>query len=217
MSSACRIILIEDNREYRDAIEFAVDGEADLDIVSAFSSAELVLKSLESNIATKEPDIVLLDLNLPGISGLEAIPYLRDCLPDSKIIVLSQSDSEADVLRAMTLGCSGYLLKSSTVDQIKDGIRTVIEGGKTLDPFIANYIIKVLQTRPLRAVASRLLSGRESEVLELLADGLQKKEIANQLNISSLTVDSHVRHIYEKLDANNAPAAVSKAYQIGIL
>lgn len=217
MSDCIRVMLIEDNREYREAIEFAIEGASGMQVIASFVSAELALKSMESVVTNFVPDVLLLDLNLPGISGLDAIPYFKGFFADAKIIILSQSENEADVLCGITLGASGYLLKSSTISQIKDSIRAVFEGGYSIDASVAKYIIKTLKAKPLKAIASRLLSSRESEVLELLAEGLQKKEIAECLKISTLTVDSHVRRIYEKLDAKNAPAAVSKAYQVGIL
>jgi DNA-binding NarL/FixJ family response regulator len=152
------------------------------------------------------------------MSGHEAIPYFNAAIPDAKIIVLTQSDREADVLKAISLGASGYLLKSSTTKVITEGIRTVIKGGASLDAKVATFILQTLKTRLPKTPEedSVLLSQRETEVLTLLAEGLAKKEIADRLDISTSTVVTHVGHIYEKLNASNAPSAINKAHRLGL-
>jgi two-component system nitrate/nitrite response regulator NarL len=156
-------------------------------------------------------------LNLPGMGGLEAIPWLKQYAPKSQVIVLSQSDAEADVLEAIAAGAAGYLLKNASLEEITDGIRTVMNGGATLDVHIAQYILTALQKQPRPSNGRITLTEREMQVLELIGEGLLKKEISEQLHISIATVATHVRHIYEKLEVQNAPAAISKAFQAGIL
>ena len=216
MTMPIRVMLVEDNEEYRNVIQFAVKREDDLELFSQFGTAEMAISSLDKIRSKLYPQVILLDLRLPGMSGLESIPHFKERLPEVKIIVLSQSNAEADVVHSITLGASGYLLKSSTVQQVTDAIRNVMKGGATLDPAVAQYLIKSMRDRPKPPGTKKLLSTRESEVLELLADGLQKREIAEQLHISYPTVDAHVRHIYEKLDVKNAPSAVRTAYRMGI-
>lgn len=216
MKMPTRIMLVEDNEEYREVIQFAIRREEDLEMFSQFGTAEMAISSLGKIRSKLFPEVILLDLRLPGLSGLEAIPYFRERLPDVKIIVISQSCAESDVVRAIALGASGYLLKSATVQQVTDAIRNVVDGGASLDPSVAQYIIKSLREKPMRTMEKKLLSDRELQVLELLAEGLQKREIAEQLHISYPTVDAHVRHIYEKLDVKNAPSAVRTAYRMGI-
>jgi DNA-binding NarL/FixJ family response regulator len=209
-------MLVEDNEEYRDVIKFAIGREEDLEMFSHFGTAEMAISSLDKIRSRLYPEVILLDLRLPGMNGLEAIPHFKDRLPEVKVIILSQSDEETDVVRAIALGASGYLLKSSTVKQVTEAVRNVMQGGATLDPSVAAYIIKSLRERPMALTSKKLISDREFQVLELLADGLQKREIAEQLHISYPTVDAHVRHIYEKLDVKNAPSAVRAAYRMGI-
>ncbi|MGJ8641626.1 MAG: response regulator [Opitutaceae bacterium] len=211
-----RVMLVEDNEEYRKVIKFAINREEDLEMFSQFGTAEMAISSLDKIRSKLFPEVILLDLRLPGMNGLESIPYFKDRLPEVKIVILSQSDAEADVVRAISLGASGYLLKSSTVPEVTKAIREVMQGGATLDPTVASYIVKSLRERPMPLSSKKLLSDRESQVLELLADGLQKREIAEQLHISYPTVDAHVRHIYEKLNVKNAPSAVRTAYRMGI-
>lgn len=216
MKRKTRIILIEDHPEYRKVLEFALEEEADMELVSKFGAAEVALRHLQDMSTRKEADIILLDLNLPGMSGLEAIPYLKTSLPAAEIIILTQSDKEADVLRAIQSGAAGYLLKSSSMQEIAQGIRTVISGGATLDANVARFIMQAVQAQTPNVTSEKVLSEREMEILTLLAEGLVKKEIADRLCISSHTVVSHIRHIYEKLNVQNAPSAVNKAYRLGL-
>ena len=217
MPTIIRTMLVEDNRDYRSVIEHALEVEPDIELVSQFSTPEIALRSLEDHKTRKVADLILLDLRLPGMDGLEALPWFLKALPDAKVIILTQSDAEADVLQAIKLGAAGYLLKSTRADQLIDGIRNVMSGGASLDTGVARLIIETLQTKLPDNKPEQLLSKRELEILTLLAEGLVKKEICNQLKISYSTVDTHVAHIYNKLDASNAPAAISKAYRKGIL
>jgi DNA-binding NarL/FixJ family response regulator len=217
MKKNIRIMLVEDNRDYRAVIEHALEVEPDIELISQFGTPEIALRSLEGRETRKVPDLILLDLRLPGMDGLEALPWFRKALPNVKVIILTQSDAEADVLKAIQLGASGYLLKSARADQLTEGIRNVMAGGASLDAGGAGFILNTLQAKLPNNQTAPLLSTRQLEILTLLAEGLAKKEIADQLKISYSTVDTHVANIYEKLGAANAPAAISKAYRKGLL
>ena len=210
-------MLVEDNRDYRSVIEHALEVEPDIELVSQFSTPEIALRSLEDHKTRKVADLILLDLRLPGMDGLEALPWFLKALPDAKVIILTQSDAKADILTAIKLGAAGYLLKSTRADQLIDGIRNVMSGGASLETGVARVIIETLQTKLPDSEPEELLSKREFEILTLLAEGLVKKKICEQLNISYSTVDTHVAHIYNKLNASNAPAAVNRAYKLGLL
>jgi DNA-binding NarL/FixJ family response regulator len=217
MKRKIRIMLVEDHPEYREVIELSMNKEDDLELISQFGTAEGALRSLQDMSTRQEPDIILLDLNLPGMNGQEAIPFFYSALPGVKIIILTQSDREADIYRAITLGASGYLLKSSPRKSITENIRSVMNGGAPLDAKIAQYILKMLKTKlPKTEHEIHLLSPREMDVLTLMAEGLAKKEIADRLSISTATVVTHANHIYEKLNANNAPSAIDKAHRLGL-
>lgn len=211
-----RIVLVEDHPEYREVIGLALEKEQDMDLVRQFGTAEMALRSLQDNQGRHAPDIVLLDLNLPGMGGLDALPLLAAAIPKAKIIILTQSNKEADVLRAITLGASGYLLKGSSRKQITEGIRTVMDGGATLDAGVARFVLTTLQGRLPKEQTGPQLSKRELDVLALLAEGLAHKEIATRLDISNTTVVTHINHIYEKLNVPNAPAAINKAHRFGL-
>ena len=217
MKRKIKILLVEDNPEYRRVLDIAMKRDPGMELISQVGTAERALRSFQDMSARIVPDIILLDLNLPGMSGIEAIPYFSSTAPDAKIIVLTQSDREVDVLQAITLGAAGYLLKSSTETKITEGIRTVMEGGAPIDAGVAKYILATLKTAPREKQTGPMLSEREMEILTLLANGHSKKEIAGELCIGVSTVVTHVSHIYEKLNVVNAPSAVSKAYRKGIL
>jgi DNA-binding NarL/FixJ family response regulator len=217
MNRKIRIMMVEDHPEYREIVELALGNEPDMELTSQFGTAERALRSLRDLEEHEKPDIILLDLHLPGMNGLEAVNHFNLEIPRSKIIILTQSDRQENVLKAIMLGASGYLLKSSTVRQLTEGIRTVIEGGASLDAKLAKFVLNTLKTKLPPSEIEHLLSKRELEVLNMLAEGCVKKEIAERLHISLTTVVSHVGHIYEKLNAPNAPAAIAKAFQLGLL
>lgn len=214
MKKGIQVMLVEDNPRYRESIALALEESPDIQLIGEFGTAEIALRRLKAGAS---PDLILLDLRLPGMDGLAAIPLFLAVAPAVKIMILTQSNSEADVLRAISLGASGYLLKSSTVDRTLEGIRTVMDGGASLDASIASFILNALQTRLPKEDVDGLLTARQQEVLMLLSEGLLKKEIADRLSISYATVDEHVDHIYRRLGVRNAPSAVNKAHLLGLL
>ncbi|NDV62067.1 response regulator transcription factor [Puniceicoccales bacterium CK1056] len=215
MKSSINVMLIEDNLEYRDVISMALNKTSGIVLVNQYSNAEIAIRRLEEG-NTELPDIILLDLSLPGMNGINAIPHLKQIVPETKIVMLTQSDKEADVLKAIAIGASGYLLKTAALTDIIGSIRSVQQGGATIDPGVARYLLENLKDRLPEINIEMDLSKRETEILSLLSKGFVKKEIADKLSIGYTTVDTHVRHIYEKLHVSNAPAAVSKAYKLGI-
>ena len=217
MKKITNIIMVEDHPEYREIVEMALSRQEGMELTDQFGTAERALKHLEDENLSAKPDVILLDLNLPGMSGLEALEHLTKAAPRARIIVLTQSDHEEDVLNAIMLGASGYLLKSSTVQQLVEGIKHVMLGGASLDSRIARFVIDSLKTKLPHQEIEQMLTTREQQVLELLSQGLVKKQIAQKLGIGVTTVVSHVGHIYNKLEASNAPSAIAKGFKLGIL
>ena len=212
-----RVMLIEDNPDYRSVVELALLEEPDIKLVSQFGTSEIAIRSLHQADEADVPDVILLDIRLPGMDGLDAIREFRQNAPDAKILIFTQSSQEEDVLRAISLGAAGYLLKSTTLGELTDSIRTVANGGASLDSGVAKFILhtlKTIQTSGDQDDDSQLLSDRELQILSLLAEGLVKKEIAKKLSISYATVDTHVGRIYQKLDVSNAPSAVNRAHRM---
>ncbi|MFC1766540.1 response regulator [Planctomycetota bacterium] len=216
MKQKIRVMLVEDHAGYREVITRALKRVPNIELTSQFGTAEIALRSLQDMSKQERPNLILLDLNLPGMSGLDALPELAQTIPDAKIIILTQSDNESDVLNAISLGASGYLLKSSTATQIREGIQAVMDGGAPIDPSVAKFLLDSLKTRSPRGKTEPVLTEREMQVLTHLAEGCVKKEIAEHLNLGYTTIDTHVRHIYEKLNVRNAPSAINKAHRIGL-
>ena len=216
MKNRIRITLIEDNENYRKGIVSMLDRKPGMEVISQYGTAEFALRSLQEMPKENLPDIILLDLNLPGISGLEAVPLIREQAPNVKIIILTQSDKEADVLRAIRMGAAGYLLKSASSKELTEGIELVHSGGATLDKNLAGFILNTLSERLPEAVPRVQLSKREMAVLKLIAEGQAQEEIASRLKISTHNVSETIQNIYTKLDVQNAPAAIAKAYRSGI-
>lgn len=146
---------------YREVIALALKQEPDIQLAGEFGTAEIALRSLKDRFGGELPDLMLLDLHLPGMDGLEALPEFLSAAPVAKIMILTQSDNEADVLRAISLGASGYLLKSSTVSTITDGIRSVMKGGASLDAGVARFILNTLKARLSKSSSDGLLTERQ--------------------------------------------------------
>jgi DNA-binding NarL/FixJ family response regulator len=215
MNKTIRVIIVEDHPEFRDAVALVLRKETDMVLLKTFGNAELALTFVRDS--EPRPDVVLLDLNLPGLPGLEAMRWFREYAAHAKIMVLTQSEREADVLQAIQAGAAGYLLKSATMDQIISGIRTVNDGGATLDANLAMFILKKLQSGRPAMSAETGLSKRELEVLAQIASGHSHKAIAANLGISTYTVTDHLKHIYDKLKVKNAPEAIHEAHRRGLL
>jgi DNA-binding NarL/FixJ family response regulator len=216
MPKKITIMLVEDNETYRNVISRSLSRDPQMELISQFGTAEIALRSLEDLSTRQVPNIILLDLNLPCMSGLDALPHFHRSLPDTKIIILTQSNNETDVLSAIALGTSGYLLKSATSQQIKEGIQTVMNGGASLDPHVAQFILKTLE-RPVSKKEPKIsLTAKELKILALISEGVEQKDMAKKLFITRNTVAFHIKNIYEKLNVKNAPAAIHKAYKAGI-
>ena len=217
MNTPIKVMLVEDNPDYRDVVALALEDESDITLLSQFGTAEIALRSLRNTPNFQQPDLILLDPNLPGMSGIEALPHFSATLSDCRVLILTQSDREEDVLKAVSQGADGYLLKASDLSSITSAIRNVMAGGASLDSNVARLVLDKLQNSLPKEEDDTNLTKREHEILKLLAEGLVKKEIADQLNIGYSTVDTHVSHIYEKLEVRNAPSAVSQAFRKGLL
>lgn len=204
--------LIEDHLDYRRVLQQAINSSTHLMCRLAFSSVEAFL---EGSPPGTRVDVILLDLNLPGVHGVTGIPMLAQRFPEARILVLTVYDHKPVVLEALAAGASGYLLKADRLDTILRGIDEALSGGAPLNSHIARMILSTFNAvRP--ATPEIDLTEREREILGLLAKGLIKKEIADQLSVSYHTVDTHVRNIYGKLKVHNLSGAVAKAIQLGL-
>ncbi|HBP80986.1 MAG TPA: hypothetical protein DD662_00605, partial [Planctomycetaceae bacterium] len=148
-STMIRIMVVEDNVDYRTVIALAIDDAADMELIGLFGTTEIALRTLETTSESDQPDILLLDLRLPGMSGLDALPLIHAASPTTRVIILSQSDAPSDIVQAISSGVSGYLLKGARLQEITDAIRTVSQGGGSLDKNVAQFILEKMTTKAL--------------------------------------------------------------------
>lgn len=204
---ALRVWLIEDNALFRRTITALLAEERGIDCQLAAGSLEEALEALE---AGKTPDIVLMDIGLPGMDGISGIPRVMAAAPECRILMLTSHEEDNEVFRAICAGASGYLLKPSTAEQIVQAVWDLVNGGSPINAYIARKLLEQFAAfRP--ASQDYSLTGREREILKLLVDGMTVKGIARDLQVSPHTVDSHIRHIYEKLQVNSRGGAVALA------
>jgi DNA-binding NarL/FixJ family response regulator len=205
-----RVIVVDDHPIVRQGLVGVLSDEEDLEVVGEAGSGREAI----GLVARLRPDVVLLDLEMDDIDGVEAIPQLQAAHPTVQVLVFTAYDTDDRVLGAIRAGARGYLLKGASADEIARGIRTVAAGGSYLEPRVASKLLAEVNTPHRPATA---LSEREREVLRLVADGLPTKQIAASLSISERTVKFHVNSIFHKLGAENRAQAVALAAQRGLL
>lgn len=206
-SSTLRILLIEDNAPFRKAMERALGAISGVTRVAGYGSCEEALVAIGREV---EPDIILLDVGLPGMDGIEGVRYLKEAAPGAQVVVLTVFEDDDKIFRAVCAGASGYLLKTASVAEIARAVNDILEGGSPMSPRVARRVLAMF-ARPVSAQPSCDLAPRERELLELLVKGYTNKEIAGALTLSVHTVDSYMRRIYEKLHVNTRAAAVGRA------
>ncbi len=212
-SAPTRIWVIEDNETLRKTVARVLGRQSDMECSREFDRCEDALTILGRG---EIPGIILLDLGLPGMSGIEGIERIKASHPEVEILVFSVFDDSDRVFRAICAGASGYLLKTSGMSEIPQAIREVLEGGAPINSRIARHVLDMFShLAPVNHDYG--LTEREKEVLEKMVDGLTKKEIADQLDLSFHTVDKHIRGIYSKLHVNTMTGAVAKALKEGLL
>lgn len=208
------IWIVEDHQSFAKNVRRLIEGEENLECPYHFSSPEELFDKLK--FTQDQPDVMLLDLGLPGMDGLEVLVRVRKIMPELKVLILSAFDDRERVYRAICNGASGYLLKTSDADEIIEGINDVIHGAAALSGAIATMILSGFAKHgPVEELEA--LTTREEDVLKGLVKGYTKKEIGEELSISQHTVDMHLRSIYRKLHVRTQTEAVSKALRQGIV
>ena len=202
-----RVVLIEDLREIREGLTALINGTAGFRCVSGYGRMETALAKIEGD----EPDAILTDLGLPGMSGAEGIIKIREIFPDIPIIALTIYDNDTEIFSALCNGANGYLLKNTPPARLLEALREAVDGGSPMSPTIAARVVNLFRTfRPPESVNYRL-TPQETELLKLLIDGHHKKTAAREMAISFHTVSFHLKNIYEKLQVHSKTEAVAKA------
>lgn len=200
------IVIFEDNQQLRESIVSMITFAPDMLVLGNFSE----VGDVEVRIPALEPDVILMDIDMPGINGIEAVKKIRAFNQQVHIIMLTVFDDNSHVYDAICNGASGYLLKKYLSEKLLEAIREVLQGGAPMSPTIARMVINSMQQR-VPAQTDYHLSPREKEILVLLAKGNSYKMIAGDLFISIDTVRTHIKRIYEKLQVHTQVAAVNKA------
>ena len=213
-----RVLIVDDHALFRRGLQMVLQQEDDIEVVGeAADGAEAIEQAVELM-----PDVVLMDVRMPKRSGIEATQQIRDSLPHAKILMLTISDEEQDLYEAIKAGASGYLLKEISIEEVADAIRSVWAGQSRISPSMASKLLSEFAAMSKRAderqqVPAPRLTEREMEVLRLVAQGLNNRDIAAQLFISENTVKNHIRNILEKLHLHSRMEAVVYAVREKLL
>jgi DNA-binding NarL/FixJ family response regulator len=199
------VAIIEDIREIREGLEMLIDSSEGFSCLKTFGSGEQALEGLPGLC----PDVVLMDIHLPGISGIEAVRNLKTQCPRTQFIMSTVYEDDENIFESLKAGASGYLLKKTAPSKILDSITEVFYGGSPMSSQIARKVIASFQQKD-SIDESELLTQREKEILKLLSRGLRYKEIATELGIGMETVRTHTRHVYEKLQVQSRTEAINK-------
>ena len=205
--------IVEDNDHFREAVQDILRDADGMACDLAATSCETALAALAVG---RVPDVVLMDLGLPGIGGVEGIRKIRETSPESRVVVLTVHEADESVFEALCAGASGYLVKPSSGRQIVQAVQDARDGGAPMNAFVASRVLDVF-TRYVRPRGEYGLTDREREILQLLVEDRTQQEIAEALFLSPHTVDTHLRNIYAKLHVHSRTSAVAKALRERLL
>ena len=208
LTDKIRVIIVEDDKEMREGLELIVRTNPALECIASCSSGEEALESIPSYI----PDIVLMDIHLPGISGIECVRKLKPSLSFTQFMMCTVYEDNENVFDSLCAGATGYLLKNSPPSKITEAIIDLYHGGSPMSSVIARKVIQLFRPSVEQNHEMEKLTNREREMLDLLARGYRYKEIADRLSISFETVRTHIHNIYEKLHVQSRTEALNKVF-----
>ncbi|HZP60300.1 MAG TPA: response regulator transcription factor [Opitutaceae bacterium] len=208
---AITVSLVEDDRETRERLEVLLNGAANVRCLTSYASGEEALRG----IPAEKPDVVLVDINLPGMSGIECVIRLKAKLRELRVLMLTTYEDSERIFDSLRAGASGYLLKKAGYAELIQAIEQIHAGGAPMSMQVARQVVGYFHQFQRTASDMEKLTAREQEILALLARGCLNKEISDQLNISVSTVSTHVQHIYEKLHVQSRTAAAAKFFGRG--
>jgi DNA-binding NarL/FixJ family response regulator len=217
--------IVEDHRDTREAIKELIDSEPGMACTQAFESAEALLEHLEDHFV---PEVIVCDISLPGMTGIDLVQKLRPLATGTRVVMLTVHEDKERILEALRAGASGYLSKPPSAAElvgVRDengivrepgAIRDVMSGGAVMSPRVARKVLEIFAQQNVSPFDYRL-TAREQDVLNELVEGKSKKRIAHDLSLGVSTVDTHLRSIYAKLHVNTQTAAVAKAFREGLV
>lgn len=202
------LAIVEDLDEVRDGLKNFISLSQDFKVLNTFKTAEDAVIDLPK----LKPDVVIMDINLPGMNGIDCIRKIKDKSPGTQFMMFTVYENDEKVFEALKAGASGYLLKNTGLVQLIESLKELYNGGSPMSANIARKLVTLFRNEQKQTPNLEVLSNRENEILQLLSKGLLYKEIAEQLAISVSTVRQHIHHIYEKLHVQNRTEAINKAF-----
>lgn len=203
-----KVAIFEDNRSLREGLAAMIGGTTGFVCVGAFPNCNNLLK----NISQAHPDVVLMDIEMPGINGIEAVGMIKEEYPGMKILMETIFDDDEKIFNSICAGAEGYILKHTSPAEIMEAIKEIHEGGSPMTPSIANRVLKMVKQRPETGSKESFdLTDREKEILMCLVKGMSYKMVADACFISIETVNVHIKNIYRKLQVHSKSEAVAKA------
>src|SRR6266571_6343200 len=215
---AIRVLIADDHALFRRGLNMVLESEEGIDVVAEAEDGEDAVAKAEE----LAPDVVLMDVRMPRLGGIEAARAVRDSLPSAKILMLTVSDEEDDLYEAIKAGANGYLLKEISIEEVADAIRSVVQGQSLISPSMASKLLNEFNSMAKQAdekprLAAPRLTTRELEVLKLVAQGMSNRDVAEALFIAENTVKNHVRNMLEKLQLHSRMEAVVYAMREKLL
>jgi DNA-binding NarL/FixJ family response regulator len=207
-----RILIVDDHPVTREGLHAALDIEDGVEVIGEAASGEQAIQ----DAGDLRPDVVFMDVRMPGMGGIEAARAIRQASPDTKVILVTVDESRTSISEAIQAGVSGYLLKDTSADELVNAARLAVEGKAVIHPQLTRAFIEEVQTAEKKGDAAAL-SRREKEILQKVAYGATTKEVAHDLGISPHTVKTHLERIFEKLGANDRAQAVAIAIRTGLV
>ena len=205
---AINVAIVEDLKEIRDALQSFISIDKDLSLTGCFSNAEEATEQLP----ILQPDIVIMDINLPGMSGIECIRQVKPFCPACQFMMFTVYEDDEKVFEALKAGASSYMLKKHGSQKIIEALKELYAGGSPMSADIARKVVSAFHANEKHSGPNYHLTRRESDILQLLAKGMLYKEIAQQISISNNTVKQHIHNIYEKLHVQNRTEALNKYF-----
>lgn len=203
-----RIAIFDDNKNIRNSIILLLNTDPAFEVVGTFSDAQHCVE----NVLTSRPDVVLMDIEMPGINGIEAVRMINEKFPSLPVMIQTVFDHDQKIFQSILAGATGYMLKKTAPSRLLEAIREIYEGGAPMTPEIALKVLQFFkQHETVKKESNYALSSKEKEILAALVDGLSYKMIADKLDISYHTVNFHIRNIYQKLHVHSVSEAVAKA------
>lgn len=211
-SSAIRVAIVEDRQDIREGLCVLINSTPGYECIGTYSTMELALEKIDERMTTAEPlEVALIDLGLPGMSGIEGIKRLKERHPRLLTLVLTVFDDDERIFQALCAGASGYLLKKTPPAKLLESLREVVDGGAPMSPEVARRVVDLFRNFRPPEKSNQDLTPHETRILKLLVEGHNYKTAAAELGVSVNTVSFHVRHIYEKLQVHSKSEAVAKA------